>query len=88
MGLGPGLFQESLEGSLRPMVAKVRQTTNQTNLIIYVIIKSYGKVGPALRDVASSHQEEVAAAGEVNFCFYMHICDISYILVDNIYDMF
>ena len=24
MGLGPGLLQESLEGSLRPMVEKVR----------------------------------------------------------------
>ena len=27
--------------------------------------RQYGKVGPALRDVAASHPDEVAAAGEV-----------------------
>ena len=30
----------------------------------------YGKVGPALRDVAASHPEEVAAAGEVRLSYF------------------
>ena len=60
-----------------PNGCKSKSPNKFANLSIHLsnleMIYSYGKVGPALRDVAVSHQEEVAAAGEVTFSFYMHM---------------